>query len=104
MADQKNFLPAELETELSIGIPFLLERGWEIFEFRYEPQTFGNWYIDFFRSDLTIRLVKERSQYSVEGNAGELRSTGMWRVFMDATEFQQAIIDWIEHPGTTISR
>ncbi len=86
---------------MSAVIPFLLEKGWDIFEYRYEPEVFGNWYIDFFRSDVTIRLVKDRSQYSIDGARAELKSDGIGRVFTDPKEFQQAVIDWIKQSAAS---
>jgi hypothetical protein len=93
----RDHLPAALEVEMSHCSSLSAQRGWEIFEFRYEPQVFGNWYIDLFHSDFTIRLVKDRSQYSVDGDKGTLEPGDMRRTFTDSAEFQQAVIEWIEH-------
>jgi len=93
-------LPAALEAEMSAVVPYLLEKGWEIFEFRYEPQAVGDWYIDFFRSDLTIHLVRDGSQYFVDDPAGNLEPASLQRVFTDPAEFQKAVIEWIKHLET----
>jgi hypothetical protein len=97
MPEENSPLPAELVAEIPVLIPYLLQAGWEIFEFRYEPETFGNWYVDFFRSSRNIRLVKDRSQYFVNAPKADLEAAGMSHVFTNATEFQQSVIEGIKH-------
>jgi hypothetical protein len=97
-------LPAELE-EVREAISCLVGRGWQICGHKYDKQAFGNWYIDFCRQSQTIRLVKDRSQYFVEGTAEKLKTAGLWRAFNEVEEFQRAVIAWVENlEDTTVAR
>jgi hypothetical protein len=87
-------LPSELE-EVREASSYLIGRGWKICGHRYDQQAFGNWYIDFCRQSQTIRLVKDRSQYFVEGTADELKVAGLRKAFNVVEEFQQAVIAWV---------
>jgi hypothetical protein len=99
---EKDDLPAVLQAEMSTVLPYLFQRGWELFEFRYEPEVFGNWCIDLFHSRVTISLVKDRSQYSADCDQGILKLPCIEPTFDDPGKFQQAVIEWVEHLDTTV--
>jgi hypothetical protein len=69
--------------------------GWIVLEARYDAKTMGNWYVDLTRGGLSLRLVKDRSQFFVTGPpATELKVAGLGRAFDGFAEFQQAVVNW----------
>ena len=93
-------LPPELE-EVRDAISCLNGREWRMCGHQYDEEVFGNWHIDFCRQSQKIRLVKDRSQYFVEGTAAELKTAGLWRSFNGLEEFQRAVIAWVENLDDT---
>jgi hypothetical protein len=93
-------LPDNVEAEAASLLAELRGLGWTISADRYDPQHFGNWWIDLQRAGRTIRLVKDRSQYMFDGPpAEELKAAGLWKAFDDFEEFRQAVIQWVNPPG-----
>jgi hypothetical protein len=86
-------LPIEIARDADSLISTLRARGWILLEARYDAKTMGNWYVDLTRGGLSLRLVKDRSQFFVTGP--ELKVAGLWRAFDDFAEFQQAIVNWV---------
>jgi hypothetical protein len=96
-------LPVVVETEAGALISDLREAGWTVSGFRYDANYFGNWYVDLFRAGLTIRLVKDRSQYMIDGPPSEeIKAAGLWRAFDDLEEFRRAIIKWATNADVSI--
>jgi hypothetical protein len=60
----------------------------------YDPETFGNWYVDLTRGDVTIRLVKDRSQYYVAGPTESIKAAGLWKSFAELNDFRDAVASW----------
>jgi hypothetical protein len=89
-------LPADIAREAGLLISTLQTEGWILLEARYDAKTMGNWYIDLASDDLSLRLVKDRSQFFIEGPAvEELKAAGLWGAFEDFAEFQQVIVNWV---------
>jgi hypothetical protein len=89
-------LPADIAREAGSLISTLRTAGWTLLEARYDAKTLGNWHIDLARDDLSLRLVKDRSQFFVDGPpVQELKATGLWRAFEDFAEFQRVIVNWV---------
>jgi hypothetical protein len=61
----------------------------------YDPQVMGNWYADFSGSKRSVRIIKDRSQYFVEGDRKELEPFGLWRAFNDPRELEKKMISWL---------
>ena len=88
-------LRAEIESEAGALFSELHAHGWVVIYSLYDAKVFGNWYVDLRRSGADLRLVKDRSQYLIEGPPfGELKAAGLWRAFEDLDEFRQAVINW----------
>jgi hypothetical protein len=88
-------LPIEIAKDADSLISTLRASGWILVEAHYDAKTMGNWYVDLTRGGLSLRLVKDRSQFFVSGPpAVELRSAGLWRAFDDFAEFQQSVVSW----------
>jgi hypothetical protein len=95
MANDHNEPTIEIARDAGPLVSRLLANGWILLEARYDAKTMGNWYVDLTRDGLSLRLVKDRSQFFVTGPpAGELRIAGLWRAFDDFAEFQQSVINW----------
>jgi hypothetical protein len=93
----------EVKTEAGALISELREAGWTISASRYDARIFGNWYVDLVRKGHTIRLVKDRSQYMIDGlSIKEVKAAGLWRAFNDLHEFQRAIVNWATKPDEAI--
>jgi hypothetical protein len=87
--------PIEIARDAGSLISTLRASGWVLLEARYDAKDMGNWYVDMTRDGLSLRLVKDRSQFFVTGPpAAELRIAGLWRVFDDFAEFQQSVVSW----------
>ena len=92
-------LAPEVQAEAGATIADLRAAGWSITASRYSPQTFGNWFIDLERGGRAIRLVKDRSQFMVDGPTEELRAVGLFRAFDNVTSFRQAVVGWAASQG-----
>ena len=91
-------LPDKVEIEVGALILQLREAGWVVSTSRYDAKVFGNWYVELHRADRMIRLVKDRSQYLIDGShMEEIKAAGLWRVFDDLEEFWRAVSKWITH-------
>jgi hypothetical protein len=60
----------------------------------YSSEPFGNYFIDFESGAFKFRIVRDRSQYFVEGEKDELESVDLWRAFDDKTLFGRAVLEW----------
>ncbi len=56
-------LPQQIKDEIGPLISVFRVAGWMVNDCYYDSEAFGNWYADLTRGDVTIRLVKDRSQY-----------------------------------------
>jgi hypothetical protein len=96
-------LPVEVESEVGALIADLREAGWTVSASRYDARVFGNWYVDLRRKNQTIRLMKDRSQYTIGGPPiEEIKAAGLRRSFDNLYEFQQAIVRWTTNPDESI--
>lgn len=104
MPEHPNQLPTEIQAQLRRLIPVLSKLGWELTEARYMPLVFGNWGVKFEKLDLSFTVIKDRSQYMVDGvDIEKLKAAGLWRAFDDLNEFEDAIIAWLEWLSATDS-
>lgn len=88
-------LPARVNREILLIIHELLEIGWQISFVRYDPRSFGNWYVDLIRPNSDIRVVKDRSQYFATGpSLNELQRAGLGNSFDDPQQFRQTLAAW----------
>jgi hypothetical protein len=93
-------MPAEVEAEAGELIAELHSAGWTVSRSHYDARVFGNWYVDLRRADLTLRLVKDRSQYMVDGlPINEIKAAGLWRAFDDLEDFRHTVVKWATDPN-----
>ena len=96
MPDGVKELPVEVRDEMEGLVSALLERGWSLVGTSYDANCFGNWHIDLRNGGSTLRLVKDRSQYMVDGSElDELKAAGLLQAFDRLKEFRDAIINWL---------
>ena len=65
MSESAAKLPVEVE-----AAPLLAELragGWQVSASEYDASAFGNWSISLQRDGVVMRLLKDRSQYMVDG-------------------------------------
>jgi len=96
MPDGVKELPAEVRDEIEGLVSSLLDRGWSLVSTSYDASCFGNWHIDLRNCGSTLRLVKDRSQYMIDGSeVDELKAVGLFRAFDGLQEFRNAITNWL---------
>jgi len=99
MPDEGEKLPAEVEAEAGALFSELHAGGWKVCASGYDTRTFGNWYVDLRRADNAMRLVKDRSQYMIDGPpTEEIKAAGLWRAFESLDKFRQVVIKWAGYP------
>jgi hypothetical protein len=85
-------LPVEVEREVGGLIAQLQVAGWTVSAHRYDAKSFGNWYVDLHRGNQRIRLVKDRSQYLIDGSQVDgITAAGPLKAFDDLVEFRQLV-------------
>jgi hypothetical protein len=93
-------LPIEIADEVGEVISNLCSLEWKLLNAFYDKKIFGNWYVDLHRADMTIRLVKDRSQYQLTGLSREdLETAGLYGVFEDLVRFRFTVTKWAENLG-----
>ena len=89
-------LPTEVEEEVGALVSELIRAGWKLSGASYKPQMFGNWIVELQRDGSEIRLVKDKSQYYLDGPPrDELQTHGLWRAFIDLSEFRSSLLEWV---------
>lgn len=94
MQENELKLPIEIKTEAGDLIAKLEAAGWLAQAALYDPRSFGNWYVDLERAGRKIRLLKDRSQYMLQGPDREIKAAGLWKAFNGIDEFSLAVIEW----------
>jgi len=85
-------LSIEVATEVGALIAELHDAGWIVSAYRYDAAIMGNWYVELDRANHRIRLVKNRSQYMIQGSQVEkMKTAGLWRAFDNLEEFRQSV-------------
>jgi hypothetical protein len=81
--------------DLAELLPQLAAHGFHPGRCEYAPDVFGNYLVDFSAPTKSFRLIRDRSQYMLEGDQEELRDAGLFRAFDDKKEFQSALLSWL---------
>lgn len=89
-------LPREVEDEIGSLLSDLNEAGFSPKASLYSPEAFGNWYVDLKGPIGAFRIIKDRSQYIVDGpKTEELEAAGLWRSFDSLDEFGKVLMNWL---------
>jgi len=85
-----------VEAEIGPELKRLAAHGFAIEDCRYDERCFGDFYVDLCRGDRLLRIIRDRSQYIVEGDRESKEKAGLWRAFDSKHEFFAALFAWIE--------
>jgi hypothetical protein len=92
-------LLCEIEAEARELISELGLAGWTVAALKCDGDVFGNWYVDLCRDSRTLRLVKDRSQYTINGPpTQEMKDVGLWKAFDSFGEFRRLVSEWARLP------
>jgi hypothetical protein len=95
MPDSGFKLPIKVEKEAGLLLAELRAAGWQVTASEYDHSAFGNWSVNLQRDGVVMRVLKDRSQYLVDGLPAEaLKAAGLWRAFDSLDEFQIAVTQW----------
>jgi hypothetical protein len=85
-------LAPEVQGEPGPIVADLRTAGWTVTASRYDEQHFGNWYVDLMRDGQSFRLLKDRSQFIIDGPFEELKAAGLFKAFDALGAFRQAVV------------
>ena len=72
-------------------VKVLSHAGFSLVRYSEEPRAFDNLYADFSNGQTTFRVVRDRSQWMVDGEKQLLERYGLWKAFDDQQEFESAL-------------
>jgi hypothetical protein len=89
-------IPIEVASDIGPLLGQLAEFGYQPADSRYDPTSFGNYYVDLMSGQTWLRIVRDRNQYFIDTASKEqLRQRGMLRAFDDRRAFEQALLQWL---------
>jgi hypothetical protein len=89
-------LPEPVAVDLAELLPRLAAQGFHPSHCEYTPEAFGNYSVDFKAPTRSFRVIRDRSQYMLDGDQKELADPGLWRAFDDKKEFANVLLAWLE--------
>lgn len=60
----------------------------------YSRESFGNFYVDCTLRGKRFRLLRDRSQYMIEGDLEELKRLGLWRAYDSVDDYSTAVVSY----------
>src|SRR5262249_41944852 len=63
---------------------------------RFDPDLFGNFLVGFENGTQRFELVRDRSQFMVEGEPSELEPFGLFQAFNSVAELEAPLLTWLE--------
>jgi hypothetical protein len=100
MPKTREILHPKIKREAGDLIADLSESGWNVHSSQYSSQVFGNWSLVLRRGTQEITLVKERSQFTIDGPAElGLDAEPLRKAFNSFWEFHLAISSWATDLG-----
>jgi hypothetical protein len=95
MPESGSKLPVKVEKEAGLLLAELRTAGWRVSASEYDASAFGNWSINLQRDGVMMRVLKDRSQYMVDGLPAEaLKAAGLWRAFDSLDELRITVTQW----------
>lgn len=92
-------LPAEISADIGSLIDQLTRLGLKVDGSEYDPKAFGDFYVDFSGSKGSFRIIRDRSQYLIDGEVAILRKQGLFRSFDSRDEFSVAVLEYAKTFG-----
>ena len=80
----------KIKREINGPISDLLEAGWTVHSSIYSEKSFGNWQVILRQGEDQISLVKDRSQYAIDGDE-HLMTPDFRKSFESLPEFESAV-------------
>jgi hypothetical protein len=90
MFHKQEVLHRKIKREVNGPISDLLEAGWTVHSSVYSENSFGNWQVILRRGEDQISLVKDRSQYAMDGDE-HLMKPDFRKSFESLSEFESAV-------------
>jgi hypothetical protein len=88
-------LPVEIARDADGLFAAMRTVGWTVVRFSYDAAVMGNWQVGLLRGGHSLQIVRDKSQFFIEGPpAEELKAAGLWRAFDDSTKFCDAVAHW----------
>ncbi len=92
----------EIATDIGPLLSQLAKLGYEATGSLYDSKSFGNYSVDLVFDKNWLRIVRDRSQYSVDvASKEQLREAGMLRAFEDRGAFERAVLEWLPRSLTS---
>ena len=88
-------LPPEISSDIGQLLHDLANLGFAPTGFRYSPEHFGNYFIDL-RGTHEMRIVRDRSQYTVDILGIDLEAAGLRHAFNDPNVFSEKLLSWVK--------
>ena len=85
-------IAAEISSDIGPLIEQLEELGLRVEGSRYDAKSFGDFYVDFLGSRGSFRVVRDRSQYYLDGDIERLKELGLFKAFDSRDEFSVAVL------------
>lgn len=87
---KREVLHRKIKREIDGPISDLLETGWTVHSSIYSAKFFGNWQVILRRGEDQVLLVKDRSQYAIDGDE-HLMTPDFRKSFESLPEFESAV-------------
>lgn len=90
-------LPKGVVDNLATLLPAIRDLGYAPVASQYSSFSFGgDYFVDFIGpGGHAMRVVYDRSQYTVESERAELEAAGLWEAFNDRPEFERRLLAWL---------
>jgi hypothetical protein len=89
-------LPPEIVADLGELLVELEADGVQATSGEYSRESFGNYTVEFRSNKGLFRVVRDRSQYYIDGpSQDQLLPLGLWRAFNDLETFSEALHGWL---------
>jgi hypothetical protein len=91
-------LPNGVIDDLGTLLPALRELGYSPIASQHSPWSFGgDYFVDFTGpGGHGVRVLYDRSQYTVEAERAELEAAGLWKAFNERPEFERSLLAWLQ--------
>jgi hypothetical protein len=83
-------------TNLELVSAVLATAGFRLLHTQLGPMDSG--LADFTDGSRHLRVIKDRSQWMLDGAKKDLERAGLWRAFDDTEEFRDALLAYISRP------
>ena len=90
MLHKREVLHRKMKREINGPISDLREAGWTVVSSIYASNVFGNWQVILRSGEDQISLVKDRSQYAIDGDE-HLMIPDLRRSFQSLPEFESVV-------------